>query len=122
VPVGAMLGATAGGPGPNGAWLMEAVTVRRSPSTMCPCTSLVIVNACPGRAPVRRLSAATRAVPVRRPARPLVRAEDAARITSIPHAVVPCEDGNCVGGINPGPGLLPARLLCLALAKGGPHG
>jgi hypothetical protein len=46
--VGAMLGATAAGSVPNSAWLMDAVTARRSPSTRCPYTSLVIVMlACP---------------------------------------------------------------------------
>jgi hypothetical protein len=43
VPLGAMLGATAADSGPNSAWLMDAATARRSPSTRCPYTSLVIV-------------------------------------------------------------------------------
>jgi hypothetical protein len=47
VPAGAILGATAGA-GPNSAWLMDAATARRSPSTRCPYTSLVMVMlACP---------------------------------------------------------------------------
>ena len=48
MPVGAMLGATMADSGPNSAWLMDAATARRSPSTKCPYTSFVIVIlACP---------------------------------------------------------------------------
>ena len=48
MPLGAMLGATAADSAPNSAWLMDAATARRSPSTRCPYTSLVIVMlACP---------------------------------------------------------------------------
>src|SRR5215469_16278903 len=36
VPLGAMLGATAAGSGPNSAWFMDAATARRSLSTRCP--------------------------------------------------------------------------------------
>jgi hypothetical protein len=43
VPVGAVLGATSAGSGPNSAWLIDAVTARRSPSTKCPYTSFVAV-------------------------------------------------------------------------------
>jgi len=43
-----MLGATAAGSDPNSAWLMDAATARRSPSTRCPYTSFVMVMlACP---------------------------------------------------------------------------
>ena len=43
VPVGAMLGDTAACSGANSARLMDATTARRSTSTKCPYTSLVIV-------------------------------------------------------------------------------
>jgi hypothetical protein len=53
VPLGARLGATAAGSGPNNAWLIDAATARRSPSTKCPYTSLVTVMlACPNRAAI----------------------------------------------------------------------